>query len=144
MPIPQIREDPAAQPVPIDPEAEPDALLDPFPFRRPPPGAPASEPSARLMADVLSFATGVAAVGILGRDRGNVGIARLRHVAMYLSSTVYTVSAHNTAPVFGRDRTMAQFAMRRIEEAREAPAFDQWVSSLEAALLAAPNLGGRA
>ncbi|MBT9446523.1 MAG: hypothetical protein IV086_12550 [Hyphomonadaceae bacterium] len=148
MPIPHAGEVPVAQPVPpdphVDPQAEPDALLDPFPFRRPPPGELPSDPRARLVADVLAYATGVAAVDILGRDRGNVGIARLRHVAMYLFSTVYTVSTNNTAHVFGRDRTTAQYAMRKIEDAREAPAFDQWIASLEATLIAAPNLGGRA
>lgn len=144
MPVPQIREVPAAQPVPIDPQAEPDALLDPFPFRRPPPGELPSDPRARLVADVLSYATGVAAVDILGRDRGNVGIARLRHVAMYLFSTVYSVGANNTAHVFGRDRSTVLYGMRKVEDAREAPAFDQWLGSLEAALIAAPDLGGRA
>ncbi len=142
MSIPQAGEVPHPEPaVPADP---PEALIDPFPVRRPPPGELPSDPRARLVADVLAYATGVAAVDILGRERGNVGVARLRHVAMYLFSTVYSVAANNTAHVFGRDRSTVHYGMRKVEEAREAPAFDAWISSLEAALIAAPDLGGRA
>lgn len=114
------------------------------PIKRPRPGEPPCDPRVRLVAEVLAYATGVPAENILSRARTGAAIARLRHVAMYLFSVVYTVGASNTAHAFGRERTTAHYALKKVEDARLQPAFDAWVASLERALMAAPDLGGRA
>lgn len=115
-----------------------------IPIKRPWPGELPRDPRVRLVADVLSYATGVPVEAILCRGRTGVGVARLRHVAMYLFSVVYAVGASNTAHAFGRERTTAHYALKKIEDARQNAAFDTWIASLERTLLAAPDLGGRA
>lgn len=110
-------------------------------FPSPPPSPP--DPRVLLIAGLLQFATGIDAGLIVDlRNRGST-IARVRHIAMYLFSIVYGEPAHRTAHAFGRERSTALLALRRIEEDRTNPAFDSWIDSLETALIAAPR-GGRA
>lgn len=107
------------------------------------PPAPRPDPRLVLVAGLLQFATGVSADLVIDvRHRGRAA-TRVRHIAMYLFSTVYGEAAHRTAALFGRDRSTVLHALRRIEEDRSNPAFDAWLGGLETALFAAPR-GGRA
>lgn len=112
------------------------------PILPPPPPTP-PDPRVRLIAGILEFATGLKAHDIVDLDCRGRALARVRHIAMYLFSTVFGEPAHRTAQAFGRERSTALLALRRIEEDRTNPAFDAWMDSLETALIAAPR-GGRA
>jgi hypothetical protein len=109
----------------------------------PPPAPSPPDPRVQLVADVLQFATGVKSQDIIEIGKRSAAKTRVRHIAMYLFSTVYGEPAHRTAQAFGRERSTALLALRRIEEDRTNPAFNAWMDSLETALLAAPR-GGRA
>lgn len=112
------------------------------PILAPPPPSP-PDPRVQLVADILQFATGVKAAQIVDVRHRSRAVSRVRHIAMYLFSTVYGEPAHRTAHAFGRERSTALLALRRIEEDRTNPAFNAWMDSLETALIAAPR-GGRA
>jgi hypothetical protein len=109
----------------------------------PPSPPPPPDPRLMLIAGLLEFATGVKAHEIVDLGKRSRPLARVRHIAMYLFSTVFGEPAHLTARAFGRERSTALLALRRIEEDRTNPAFDAWMDSLETALIAAPR-GGRA
>jgi hypothetical protein len=140
---------------PFNPAPSPDAdtaanavgrdLADPFGRTREPPPVPLSpfDPRARLVADVVAFAAGSTGDEIMARTRCGRGLTTLRHVAMYLFSSVFGASAALTAQAFKRDRTTVQYALRKIEDGRERPAFDRWIAALEAALAATPERGDR-
>lgn len=109
----------------------------------PPADPPPPDPRVMLIAGILEFATGVKAREIVDVGKRGRALSRVRHIAMYLFATVFGEPAHRTAQAFGRERSTALLAMRRIEEDRTNPAFDAWMDSLETALIAAPR-GGRA
>lgn len=112
------------------------------PFRLPPPG-PLADPRARLVLELVGYATALPAETLGGR-RFPAPLATARYVALYLYSTVFSLNATDTGRAFGRDRTTVQNALRRIEKARDAPAFDAWLQTLETILHLTPKLGGRA
>jgi ATPase involved in DNA replication initiation len=78
---------------------------------------------------------GVPLVALSAGGRGDQKAAFARHVAMYLCHLVLAMSLTEIAAAFGRDRTTAAYAVRRIEEAREDFAFDATLARLEAAVL---------
>jgi chromosomal replication initiation ATPase DnaA len=57
--------------------------------------------------------------------------ARARQVAMYLSHVVLHLGLRETGRGFGRNHMAVAHACRRVEEAREDPAFDRTVEWLE-------------
>lgn len=71
---------------------------------------------------------------LCGESRGGREAAFARQTAMYLCRLVFNMSLTEIADAFGRDRTTAAHAVRRIEEAREDPQFDSTLERLEAAL----------
>ena len=62
---------------------------------------------------------------------GNDNAGRARQVAMYLARVVLKIGLRETGRAFGRDHKTIFHACRRVEEAREDPAFDRTVEWLE-------------
>ena len=99
------------------------------------------EAAARLAAGVASYGLGVCSEDILGEPRGSVEVAFARHVAMYLCHAGFQLSLTRVAVAFGRDRSTVSHACHLIEDRREEPHFDLWMSGLEA-MLEDPPLPG--
>jgi chromosomal replication initiation ATPase DnaA len=95
--------------------------------------------SARLAAEVVSYALGVATDDILDEARGSASAAFARQVAAYLCHTGFELSLSRVAAVFGRDRSTIAHACHAIEDRRDEPQFDRWIGSLEAMLRRAPS-----
>jgi hypothetical protein len=96
------------------------------------------EAAARLAIGAASFGLGVAQAEIESCGRGSAAAAFARQLAMYLCHVALELSLARVAAAFGRDRSTAAHACHLIEDRREAAAFDEWVSSLEAMLRHAP------
>ncbi|WP_083656798.1 helix-turn-helix domain-containing protein [Mongoliimonas terrestris] len=80
--------------------------------------------------------------------RGRQSPARARQVAMYLLHVRLGVTLSTCARAFGRDRTTAAHACRRVEDMRENHRLDVRLNSLEAAIdrwaaLRRPRIGDR-
>jgi hypothetical protein len=96
------------------------------------------EACARLAAGVAGFALGLTEDDIVGMSRGSAEIAFARQVAMYLCHTGFELSLARVAVAFRRDRSTVAHACHVIEDRRDEPQFDLWLSSLEAMLREAP------
>lgn len=97
--------------------------------------APTRAGQQALLAQItVAQTTGVALRQLCDVLRGDGKAAFARQTAMYLCRLVYGMSLSDIASGFGRDRTTAAHAIRRIEEAREDPEIDRRLAFLEAAL----------
>jgi chromosomal replication initiation ATPase DnaA len=94
--------------------------------------------SARLAADVASYALEVPVDEILNLRRGTAEAAFARQVAVYLCHIGFELSLARVAAAFGRDRSTIAHACRAIEDRREEPQFDLWIGGLETMLRQAP------
>jgi chromosomal replication initiation ATPase DnaA len=101
------------------------------------------EAAARLAASVASYGLGVSSEAILGEERGTVEVAFARQVAMYLCHAGFQLSLTRVAVAFGRDRSTVSYACHMIEDRRDEPQFDLWMSGLEAMLEDPPLPGVR-
>lgn len=63
--------------------------------------------------------------------RGSHRVALARHVAMYLAHVSCRLTYTEVGAAFGRDRSTAAHACRRIEQRRDDPAFDRAIGVLE-------------
>jgi hypothetical protein len=90
--------------------------------------------AARLAAGLVSLATGVNAVDILGRMRGTGQAARARQLAMYLLHTALSLSYAEVARVFARDRSTVAHACRQVEDLRDDRRHDRMLHELESVL----------
>lgn len=77
---------------------------------------------------------GVKLTDLAADRRGDSRAAFARQTAMYLCRLVFFMRLEDIAASFGRDRSTAGHAIRRIEEAREDPALDRRLQWLEDAL----------
>lgn len=66
-----------------------------------------------------------------GGPRGAPKVAEARQVAMYLARVALRLGTRQIARAFGRDHATVLHACRRVEEAREDPAFDRSLEWLE-------------
>ena len=115
--------------------------------RRPPAesGAerPTVDPADRARADFLTYlvsvATGIEAPRIASRTRSSTRVARARQVAMYLAHIGFAWSMKRVGDAFGRDRSTASHAVKRVEDLRDQPGFDVLLESLESCVRAAPK-----
>lgn len=98
---------------------------------------------ARLAADAASFALGLSAEEVLEGKRGCAQVAFARQVAMYICHTSFELSLARVAAAFQRDRSTVAHASRAIEDRRDDPSFDRWISDLEAMLRDAPSARSR-
>jgi chromosomal replication initiation ATPase DnaA len=89
---------------------------------------------ADFVIQLVSLRTQVSAEEIASLTRCDAEAARARQLAMYLANTVCAWPFARVGAAFGRDRTTASHASRRIEDLREDPRFDATVLHLEAAL----------
>lgn len=92
----------------------------------------------RLVAD----AHGVPLSDLRATTRRAPAIAQARQCAMYLAHVAFALSFGAIGRAFGRDRTTAAHACRRIEDCRDDPAFDRAMAHLEQTLTAAVLRGG--
>ena len=67
------------------------------------------------------------------RRRGSQRSTRARHVAIYLAHVALGMKLAEIGDAFRRDRTTAGYACARVEDARDDPAFDAALTSLETA-----------
>lgn len=93
---------------------------------------------ARLSADIVGYALGIASDDILGDTKGGAETAFARQVAMYVCYTAFEISLARVAVAFERDRSTVSHACHRIEDRRDEPQFDQWIDSLESMARQAP------
>ncbi|MBY0360515.1 MAG: chromosomal replication initiator DnaA [Phreatobacter sp.] len=75
------------------------------------------------------------AAWVAGVDRGGAQVAAARQLAIYLAHVVLGHDLSRLSAAFGRDRATLRHALRRIEDERDAPAFDRQLIGLEAILL---------
>ena len=68
---------------------------------------------------------------LLPPSRCTAPVARARQIAMYLLHTLCSRSQAAVATAFGRDRTTVRHACALVEDAREAPDFEQEMTRLE-------------
>ncbi len=94
--------------------------------------------AAQLSAAVTSFALSVETEDILGDLRGPAEVALARQVAMYLCHIGFELSLSRVAAAFGRDRSTVAHACHTIEDRRDDPAFEHWLSALELVLRDTP------
>lgn len=83
---------------------------------------------------VVAHVYGVPLDTLMAATRKNRRAAEARQVSMYLAHVVLHMSHRQIARGFGRDRTTARYACRRVEELREDPERDRLVTWLEALL----------
>lgn len=98
----------------------------------------ADEALAKLSIGLTSFALDVPAAEIAAATRRSAQSAFARQVAMYLCHVAGWLSRSRVAEAFGRDRSTIAYACHAIEDRRDEPSFDSWVSALEHCLRAAP------
>jgi chromosomal replication initiation ATPase DnaA len=70
---------------------------------------------------------------LLARGRGRASVSLARQTAMYLAHVAFGLSLTKVGHVFGRDRTTAAHACRRMEDRREDPRLDSLLATLEQA-----------
>jgi len=83
---------------------------------------------------VVAQAYDVSARKLTGRRRGSAEVAQARQIAIYLARMVLKLSYTDLGAAFGRHRSTAQHAVRRVEEQRDDPKVDQTLSWLEQVL----------
>ncbi len=94
--------------------------------------------AARLAAGVVEYGLNIPAEEILSGGRGTASAAFGRQLAMYLCHVGFALSLARVAVAFRRDRSTVAHAVRAIEDKREEPQFELWVSALEMMLQQAP------
>ena len=85
---------------------------------------------------IAAEAYGVPLEEVTAATRRGPRAALARQVAMYLAHVVLGMTMSEIAHAFGRDRTTASHACRRIEDLRENAQFDRSIAWLEAKLAA--------
>ena len=95
---------------------------------------------AWLVQATVAHVSGVALKDLCARTRRGPKVAFARQIAMYLSHIVFEMSLRQVARAFGRDRSTAAHAIRRIEELREDPEVDRMLGLLETLLLRAERM----
>ncbi len=87
----------------------------------------------RLAAILVARRFEVALTEIGAPTRRSPQTARARQAAMYLAHVALGVRFASVGEGFGRDRSTASYACRRIEDKRDDPAFDSALDGLEMA-----------
>ncbi|MCX5512162.1 hypothetical protein C3941_08830 [Kaistia algarum] len=85
----------------------------------------------RLLAETVGDALRVDPDRLSRKGRGDARTAFARHVAIYLACTRFGLSFTEAGRLFGRDRTTAAYACRRIEEERDEASTDRFVDQLD-------------
>jgi len=102
------------------------------------------EATKRMLVSLVGSALAVDGKQLCAAGRGTAEEAYARHVALYIAHTTLGLSYTEAGRLFGRDRTTAAHACRRVEEQREIERVDQFVDRLERAAWQAQLGSGRA
>ena len=89
---------------------------------------------AWLVQATVAHVYGVALKDLCATTRSRPKAAFARQIAMYLCHVEFEINVAEVARAFGRDRSTAVYAIRRIEELREDPDLDRALGWLEAML----------
>jgi chromosomal replication initiation ATPase DnaA len=95
---------------------------------------------AGLSQIVAAQAFGVPLAAVLAGDRGTRATARVRQIAMYLSHVVFSIDGDAVARIFGRSRSAAYHAFRRVETLRDDPDINRTLCRLEEMLRSAAGV----
>ena len=98
------------------------------------------ESAAGLLRATVAAAFGIRVEMLQGSQRGRATVALARQVAIYLAHTRLGLPYCQAGAVFGRDRTTAAHACRRVEDRREDPRLDTMIDYLERAIDLLPAL----
>ncbi len=102
------------------------------------------EGTRRMLVSLVGSALAVDGERLCGAGRGTAREAHARQVAVYIAHIALGLSYTEAGRLFGRDRTTAAHACRRVEEQRESERIDQFVDRLERAACRATFQAGRA
>jgi hypothetical protein len=94
---------------------------------------PAYERRCRIAALLVARRFEVTLQELAAPTRRSPATVRARQVAMYLAHVALGVPLASVGAGFGRDRTTASYACRRVEDKRDDPAFDSALAGLETA-----------
>lgn len=97
------------------------------------------EARAGMAAGLVAYALEIPIEEVAAPHRGSAEAAFARQVAMYLTHVALEMSLARIAAAFGRDRSTVSHACHLIEDRRDDPRFDDWISRLEASVRAAPE-----
>lgn len=81
--------------------------------------------------DVVAAALGVSLKDLRASTRGRADVALARKCGMYLARVALGMTLADAGRMFGRDRSTAAHACRMIEDARDDPAIDAYLSIME-------------
>lgn len=101
------------------------------------------DPAITVAVGLAALATGVESGAVLATSRGEAPIAYARQLAVYLAHVTLGYDLTRLSHVFGRDRATLRHALRRVEDDRDDPDFDQRVACLEGILAPLRRLPGR-
>ena len=99
--------------------------------------------SCELAVAIVSAVLDVPVAAITAPNRASAASAHARHVAMYLAHVTLQLRPGQVAAGFGRDRTSVAYAVRRIEDRRDEPAFDALMDRLERLATACRHFASR-
>ncbi len=88
----------------------------------------------RLINQMLASGAKVSANKLLGPVRGDAKSSRARQVAIYLMHTSLSLSYGDISRIYGRDRTTIAYSCKVVEDLRDEPLFDGWITGLEQAV----------
>lgn len=89
------------------------------------------------MIDVTAALFNVSSKDIRKPGRSNLGVSRVRQVAMYVAHVVLRLNMTDIGKAFGRDRTTVLHACHLIEDLRDDDDFDRIITMTERVALAA-------
>lgn len=78
----------------------------------------------RIVAELVGFLSGLN-IDLISATRGTSRAAFARQIAMYLSNTVIGLRLGQVSTAYNRERSMAPYSARKIEDLRDDPEFDQ-------------------
>jgi len=111
-----------------------------------PPALPASSRCSVRQCRAIEHLVGaharVPVAELAAPSRRSAPVALARQTAMYLARVVHGLSFRAVARGFGRDPRTVVHACRRVEDRRDDPGFDAFVTRLEIACAAASARGG--
>jgi Bacterial dnaA protein helix-turn-helix len=83
------------------------------------------------MIDITAALFNVPSKEIRKAGRTNLGISRVRQVAMYVAHVVLKLNMTDIGRAFGRDRTTVLYACHLVEDLRDDPDFDRIITMTE-------------
>jgi len=89
------------------------------------------------MIDITAALFNVPSKEIRKAGRTNLGISRVRQVAMYVAHVVLKLNMTDIGRAFARDRTTVLYACHLVEDLRDDPDFDRIITMTERVALAA-------